>query len=270
MSTPNRRSDHSEQDQIQGAAQRLLHEGVPLNEAKFRTEDTEAFREKVRKTGQSIFGTSEKAVSAEAAEIKRELTDAQKLNLFASLGSRFSKQPDHYKRPKGVDFKKVKAALEADPVKMWSLAQMENTGGAPDIIAIEGDEFIFADCSAESPDGRRNCVFDKEAETVHPFVVENFNGNAVDMAKSFGVDIMNDSTYRKVLQKIGRFDLNNTSSWVLKSDPAKQARIRNSRFGGNALRGTRFNSGVIEVRQDLPFLHNDNRAWRGVLRVKMV
>jgi hypothetical protein len=200
----------------------------------------------------------------EVTENKRELADDQKLKLLASLEARFAKTPGHYKRSEGIDFSKVKAALEAAPEKMWSLAQMENTGGAPDVIAIEGDEFVFADCSAESPKGRRNCVANKEAEQY----AKDFNGNAVDMAQAFGVDIMTDDTYKNILHELGRFFDIDTSNWVVSADPAKQAEIRKS---GKALLATLdYDYGLVLVYPCDASSNGVDFGWRGVLRVKMV
>ncbi len=169
---------------------------------------------------------------------KRELSPEQQGELFSTLEARFSEKPEHYEQHEGVDFAKVKKALEASPDLMYSLAQMENTGGVPDIIAVESDAFIFGDCSAESP-ARRNLNYDKSAE----------------MAKEFGADMMPEDVYH-TMQKSGKFDMN-TWSWL--KTPAD---IRES---GLALHGNR--DGYVYVRRSYARSHGVDGGWRGVLRV---
>jgi len=173
---------------------------------------------------------------------KRKLTPEKQAELLSALEDRFAKQPEHYKRPEGVNFAEVRKALEANPALMYSLVQMENTGGAPDIIAVKPDTFIFGDCSAESPN-RRDFTYDQ----------------AVEMAKEFGVEIMTEEVYLAI-QELGKFDIN-TWSWL-----ATSANIRES---GEALYGRCLSNGVFVV----PFHavnHYPDRGWRGVLRVPRI
>jgi len=170
---------------------------------------------------------------------KRELKPEKKAELLSALETRFATKPEHYKRHEGVDFAEVKKALEANPALMYSLAQMENTGGAPDIIAVEEDAFVFGDCSAESPD-RRDLTYDQAAE----------------MAKEFGVEMMTKKIYR-AMQESGRFDMN-TWSWL--ATPA------DFRERGNALRGRRIGVGV-NVNRGNAENHDPLGGWRGLLRV---
>lgn len=191
-----------------------------------------------------------------AAEQKRELTVEQKEELFATLQNRLSQEADHYERPEGIDFGEVKRALEANPVALWSLSRLEETGGTPDIVAVEGGTFVFADCSEESPAGRRNCVYDKAAEAL---ARGTFNGNAADMAEEFGVEMWSPEFYRQ-MQTSGKFD-RRTWSW-LKTDAE-------TRSTSGALCGHRAGDHVYVNRDGARSLGGD-RAWRGLLRVQKV
>ena len=162
--------------------------------------------------------------------------------LLSVLEIRFAEQPGHYNHPKDIDFSEVKKALEADPAFMYSLAQMENTGGMPDIIAVEKDAFVFGDCSAESPN-RRDLTYDQAAE----------------MAKEFGVDMMTGEIYH-AMQESGKFDPN-TYSWL-----ATPADIRKS---DRALVGNRC-VGEVYVDQRDACSHIPFCGWRGTLRVPRV
>jgi len=194
--------------------------------------------------------------SEPAAEQKRELTAQQKEKLFQILQHRFINSPDHYKHRKAINFADVKRALEANPIALWSLSRMEETGGFPDIVAIEDDAFVFADCSAESPAGRRNCVYDKEAGEC---INTKFKGNAVDMAEEFGVEIWSEEFYR-LMQTVVDFD-KRTCSW-LKTDAQ-------TRSTGDALLGGR-NGDHVRVDMFDARDHYPNRGWRGMLRVQKV
>jgi hypothetical protein len=115
-------------------------------------------------------------------------------------------------RHKGIEWEKVQAKLEAFPEKLWSLSEMERTGGEPDIAGYDDEtgRFIFYDCSAESPKGRRSICYDRkalESRKEHKPV-----NNAIDMASAMGIDILTEAQYRD-LQKLGKFDTK-TSSWV--------------------------------------------------------
>ncbi|HEC21077.1 MAG TPA: DUF4256 family protein [Candidatus Peregrinibacteria bacterium] len=174
-------------------------------------------------------------------EESRELTPEQQEAFLSTLETRFSQKPDHYERSRGIKFDEVKTALEANPALMYSLAKMEETGGEPDIIAVEGDLFIFADYSAESPSGRRHLTYDEAAE----------------MAKEFGVDMMTENVYRKI-QETGKFD---RDTWSLLATPA------DVRETGSALDGNRDGDGVNVNRYGGTRVSYGNRGWRGVLRV---
>jgi hypothetical protein len=137
------------------------------------------------------------------------LSPEQREDLLKVLEARFEKNKN---RHSGVEWINVQAKLEADTKKLWSLNEMEKTGGEPDIVAYDKstNEYIFFDCSAESPKGRRSLCYDREAhEARKEFKPEN---NAVDMAAAMGIELLTEEQYRE-LQKLGKFDLK-TSSWI--------------------------------------------------------
>lgn len=131
------------------------------------------------------------------------------MELLSTLKSRFEKNKT---RHPGLEWAKVQAKLEAKPEKLWSLQIMEETGGEPDVIGQDETtgEYLFYDCAAESPKGRRSLCYDRAAwESRKEFKPAD---NAVDMAESMGVELLNEEEYR-ALQQLGKFDLK-TSSWV--------------------------------------------------------
>ncbi len=144
---------------------------------------------------------------------KKKLSSKQAEELLKTLKIRFEK---NINRHKGFKWTKVQAKLEANPPaggeKLWSLSEMERTGGEPDVIGYDSKtgEYIFYDCSVESPYGRRNLCYDREAlESRKSFKPK---GNAVEMATAMGIELLTEEEYRK-LQKLGGFDTK-TSSWV--------------------------------------------------------
>src|SRR5216117_234427 len=133
---------------------------------------------------------------------KKALSPKQGEELLRTLKARFEKNVD---RHKGLEWAKVRAKLEADTEKLWSVAEMERTGGEPDVVGQDkkSGEYIFYDCSAESPKGRRSVCYDREAlESRKEHKPEN---NAMDMAAAMGVEILTEEQYRE-LQKLGNFD----------------------------------------------------------------
>src|SRR6266487_4321628 len=128
--------------------------------------------------------------------------------LLTTLKARFEKNMD---RHKGLEWAKVQAKLGANAEKLWSLHEMERTGGEPDIVGHDKktDEFIFYDCSAESPKGRRSVCYDREA--LESRKEHKPKDNAMDMAASMGIELLTEEQYRE-LQKLGEFDTK-TSSW---------------------------------------------------------
>src|SRR6267143_3825267 len=140
---------------------------------------------------------------------KKELSPEQREKLLRALKSRFEK---NLNRHKGVEWAKVQAKLEANADKLWSLNEMERTGGEPDVVGHDKNtgEYIFHDCSAESPKGRRSFCYDREAlESRREHKPED---NAVDMAAAMGIELLTEEQYRE-LQKLGNFD-SKTSNWV--------------------------------------------------------
>jgi len=140
---------------------------------------------------------------------KKDLSPQQREELLRALKVRFEKNMN---RHKNLAWAKVQAKLEADAEKLWSLNEMERTGGEPDVAGHDKktDEYIFYDCSAESPKGRRSLCYDREAlESRKEHKPED---NAVDMAAAMGIALLTEEQYRE-LQKLGNFDTK-TSSWV--------------------------------------------------------
>jgi hypothetical protein len=184
---------------------------------------------------------------------KKELSAKQRNELLSVLKTRFEKNAN---RHKGLEWAKVQAKLEANAEKLWSLHEMERTGGEPDVVSQDKKtgEYIFYDCSAESPKGRRSGCYDREALDSRK---ENKPAaNAVDMAAAMGVELLTEEQYRE-LQKLGNFDTK-TSSWV-KTPSA----IRNL---GGAL--------FCDRRYDNVFLYHNGaesyyaaRGFRGSLKV---
>jgi len=145
---------------------------------------------------------------------KKELPASQRDELIKILKSRFEKNMN---RHQGVEWKKVETKLTADAAKLWSLNEMEMTGGEPDVVGQDKKtgEYLFYDCSTESPKGRRSICYDHEAlASRKEHKPEN---SAIEMAADMGVDILTEDEYRE-LQNLGSFDLK-TSSWV-KTPPA--------------------------------------------------
>jgi len=139
----------------------------------------------------------------------KKLSPPQREELFGILKARFEKNMN---RHKGVEWTKVQARLEANPEKLWSLNEMERTGGEPDVVAFDKKtgEYSFYDCSAESPKDRRSVCYDREALDARK---ENKpKDSAMDMAAAIGIELLTEEQYRG-LQKLGNFDLK-TSSWV--------------------------------------------------------
>ncbi len=181
------------------------------------------------------------------------LAKQQREELLRTLRTRFEKNGN---RHKGLQWAKVQAKLEASAEKLWSLNEMEITGGEPDVVGQDkatGD-YIFYDCSAESPKGRRSLCYDREALDSRK---ENKpGGNALDMAAGIGVEILTEQQYRE-LQKLGEFDTK-TSSWV--KTPSNIRRL------GGAL--------FCDRRYDAVFVYHNGaesyysaRGFRGSLRV---
>jgi len=141
--------------------------------------------------------------------MKKELSAKESEELFSTLKARFEKNMN---RHKGLEWAKVRSKLEANAGKLWSLNEMERTGGEPDVVSFDKKtgEYVFYDCSAESPKGRRSLCYDREAhEARKEFKPES---SAVDMADAMGIELLSEEQYRE-LQEMGKFDTK-SSSWV--------------------------------------------------------
>ncbi|NIS81940.1 MAG: DUF4256 domain-containing protein [Anaerolineales bacterium] len=184
---------------------------------------------------------------------KQELSPEQREELLRALKARFEKNMN---RHKGLEWAKVQAKLEANSEKLWSLNEMERTGGEPDVVGHDKKtgEYIFYDCSAESPKSRRSLCYDREAlESRKKHKPKN---NAIDMATAMGIEILTEEQYRE-LQKLGNFDTK-TSSWV--KTPAD---IR--KLGGAIFVDYRY--GHVFVYHNSAESYYAVRGFRGSLRV---
>jgi hypothetical protein len=185
--------------------------------------------------------------------IKKQLPPGQREELLNVLKARFEKNMN---RHKGLEWANVKAKLEANPGKLWSLDEMEITGGEPDVIGHDKKtgEYIFYDCSAESPKDRRSVCYDHEALESRK---EHKPGNsAIEMAADMGIEILTEEQYRE-LQKLGNFDTK-TSSWV--KTPAE---IR--KLGGAIFCDRRYNT--VFLYHNGAESYYAARGFRGSLRV---
>jgi Protein of unknown function (DUF4256) len=184
---------------------------------------------------------------------KKELSPKQREELLRALKARFEKNMN---RHRGLEWDKVQANLEADTKKLWSLGEMERTGGEPDVVGFDKKpgEYIFYDCSAESPKGRRSLCYDRQAlESRKEHKPEN---NAIDMAAAMGIELLTEEQYRE-LQKLGSFDTK-TSSWI--TTPSEIRKLGGAIF--------------CDRRYDTVFVYHNGaesyyaaRAFRGSLRV---
>lgn len=185
--------------------------------------------------------------------MKKDLSFEQRDTMLNTLKARFE---DNMNRHKGLVWTQVQAKLEANPVKLWSLNEMERTGGEPDVIGFDkkSGEYIFCDCSAESPKGRRSLCYDRAALEARK---ENKPaGNTIDMAAAIGIEILAEEQYRD-LQKLGEFDTK-TSSWI--ETPPE---IR--KLGGALFCDRRYNN--VFVYHNGADSYYGSRAFRGLLRV---
>jgi hypothetical protein len=184
---------------------------------------------------------------------KKALSPKEREELLRTLKARFEKNRS---RHKGMEWDQVQTRLEAHPEKLWSLHEMEKTGGEPDVVGQDKatGEYIFYDCSAETPKGRRSLCYDREA--LESRKEHKPKDNAIDMASAMGVELLTEEQYRE-LQKQGDFDTK-TSSWV-KTPP-------DIRKLGGAL--------FCDRRYDTVFVYHNSaesyyaaRGFRGLVRV---
>jgi hypothetical protein len=186
-------------------------------------------------------------------KLNNKLSLQESEQLLSALKTRFTKNMN---RHKGIDWAKVETKLESTPEKMWSLNEMENSGGEPDVVGYDkkAGEFIFYDCSAESPKERRSVCYDEKAWASRK--EHKPKSSAAEMASAMGVEILSEEQYRE-LQTLGEFDLK-TSSWI--QTPTEIRKL------GGAL--------FCDRRYDHVFVYHNGaesyyavRGFRGVLRV---
>ena len=173
--------------------------------------------------------------------------------LLSILSARFDK---NMSRHKGLAWVKIQTKLKGNNIKLWSLNELEITGGEPDVIGYDEntDEYIFCDCSAESPKGRRSICYDQEGlDSRKEFKPEN---NAINMAAAMGVEILGEEEYRE-LQQLGSFDTK-TSNWLKTPDDIRQ-------LGGAIFADFRY--GHVFVYHNGAQSYYGGRAFRGALRV---
>jgi Protein of unknown function (DUF4256) len=184
---------------------------------------------------------------------KKKLSPEQREELLKTLRARFEKNMD---RHKGLEWAKVQAKLDANPGKLWSLNEMETTGGEPDVVGHDKKtgEYIFYDCSAESPKGRRSLCYDHEAlEARKEHKPED---SAIEMAADMGIELLSEEQYRE-LQKLGTFDTK-TSSWIITPSDIRK-------LGGALFCDRRYNT--VFVYHNGADSYYAARGFRGSLRV---
>jgi hypothetical protein len=187
-------------------------------------------------------------------ENKKTLSPEQRDEIFRALKSRFEKNMN---RHKGLEWAKIQAKLDppAGGEKLWSLNEMERTGGGPDVVDQDKKtgEYIFYDCSEESPKGRRSVCYDREAlESRKEHKPEN---NAIDMATAMGIEILTEEQYRE-LQKLGNFDTK-TSSWIKTPDEIRK-------LGGALFCDRRYDN--VFVYHNGAESYYGNRGFRGSMK----
>lgn len=183
----------------------------------------------------------------------RKLSLLQQEELFEILRRRFEKNRS---RHEGLDWRKIQAKLENSPAKLWSLNEMERTGGEPDVVGYDKktDEYLFYDCSPETPTGRRSYCYDREA--LDKRKANKPANSVVDIVTEMGIELLTEEEYRQ-LQQLGKFDLK-TSSWIKTPEAIRKL--------GGAL--------FCDRRYDQVFVYHNGadsyyaaRAFRGLLRV---
>jgi hypothetical protein len=184
---------------------------------------------------------------------KKALSPQQRKELLGAVKARFEKNMN---RHKGMEWAKVQTKVEANAGKLWSLNEMERTGGEPDVVDHDNKtgEYTFCDCSAETPKGRRNLCYDRDAQEARKqFKPEN---NAMDMAAAMGIELLTEEQYRD-LQNVGNFDTK-TSSWLKTPSDIRK-------LGGALFADRRYNQ--VFVYHNGASSYFGGRAFRGLLRV---
>ncbi|NBL64216.1 DUF4256 domain-containing protein [Flavobacterium sp. NST-5] len=185
--------------------------------------------------------------------MKKQLSSSETNDLLAVLYERFQENMDRHPR---INWDDIVTKLKANPEKLWSLFQMEISGGEPDLVVLDANanDYFFVDCSAETPKNRRSCCFDQKA--LDGRKLNKPATNAMEMAKQMGIEILDEEQYR-ILQNLGKFDLK-TSSWI--------ATPENIRKLGGAL--------FCDRRYDSVFTYHNGadsyyaaRGFRGILKI---
>lgn len=184
---------------------------------------------------------------------KNKLTPGHSEKILDTLKIRFE---ENMNRHKNMEWDKLQAKLEKNPEKLWPLYEMEMSGGEPDVVDYDQKtgEFIFFDCSAESPEGRRSLCYDREALASRK--EHKPDGNVIDFAASMGIELLTEKQYR-YLQELGRFDLK-TSSWVKTPDAIRK-------LGGALFCDRRYNT--VFVYHNGAESYYAARGFRGMLRI---
>jgi len=184
---------------------------------------------------------------------KKELASKEREELLKTLKARFEKNMG---RHEGLEWTKVQARLEANPDKLWSLSEMEKTGGEPDVVGQDKKtgEYLFFDCSPESPKGRQSVCYDREA--LDSRKEHKPKTSAVDLAAAIGIELLTEEQYQ-ALQKLGEFDLK-SSSWL--KTPAEIRKLGGAIFGDR-----RF--GRVFVYHNGAQSYYSGRGFRGSLKV---
>jgi len=187
------------------------------------------------------------------AGTKKELPPKEREELFKALKARFEKNKE---RHEGIEWAKVQARLEAHPEKLWSLNEMEKTGGEPDVAGYDQKtkEYLFFDCSAESPKGRTSLCYDREA--LNSRKEHKPKNNIVDMSAAMGVELLTEEQYH-ALQKLGAFDTK-SSSWLKAPDEIRK-------LGGAIFCDRRF--WRVFIYHNGAESYYSGRGFRGSLRV---
>ena len=183
----------------------------------------------------------------------KELSPKQNEELLQTLKIRFEKNMNHHK---DLIWLTVQTKLEANPKKLWSLSEMERTGGEPNVVGHDNKtgEYVFYDCSAESPKGRRNVCYDRKGQDSRK--IAKPENNALDMADAMGIEFLTEEQYKQ-LQKLGNFDTK-TSSWLKTPSDIRK-------LGGALFADRRYNN-VFVYHNSAPSYYA-SRGFRGALRV---
>lgn len=190
---------------------------------------------------------------ATSVKIKKELSAEQRGELLKILKERFEKNMN---RHKSLEWAKIQTKLEANTEKLWAIHEMERTGGEPDVVGYDKktDEYIFYDCTVESPKGRRSLCYDRQA--LEERKEHKPANNAIDLATAMGIELLTEEQYRE-LQKLGEFDTK-TSSWVKTPSDIRK-------FGGAIFCDRRYNT--VFVYHNGAESYYAARGFRGSLKV---